>query len=344
MKAVVLDDEKLEVRDVAEPVAGGGQVLVATRTCGICGTDLHAQHHLHTFLQGLHAAGSPIATDADRPVIMGHEFCGEILDHGPGTEKELKAGTLVVGLPFATSAAGAEYIGYSNDLPGGFAERMVLTEKLLFPVTNGLPEEQAALTEPFSIGAHAVAQAGDLSGSAIMVIGCGPIGLAVIAALKARGIGPIIGVDYSPGRRRFAEAMGADEVVDAARETQAEIWARVGAGRKGRRAVAIECVGRPGVVQAIIDELPKRSLLVVVGNVLEPCTIDQVAAFNKELELRFVMNYSAAEFAQTLADLVEGRIDTKPMLTGIVDVHGVPQAFHDLKDPERHAKIVVKFD
>ena len=344
MKAVVLDKGALDVRDIAEPVAGKGQVLVATRTCGICGTDLHARHHLDTFFQGLANAGSAVPTDPDAPIVMGHEFCGEVLEHGPDTTGAIRPGTLVVGLPYATGPQGAEYVGYSNRFPGGFAERIVLTEKLLFPVTNGLSAEQAALTEPFAIGAHAVAGAGDLGGCAIMIVGCGPIGLAVIAALKARGHGPVVAMDYSAGRRRFAEAMGADEVVDAGAETQAEVWARIGAGKKGRRAAVFECVGRPGVVQSIIGEVPRGARVVVVGNSLEPCTIDQVMAFNKELEIRFVMNYAPAEFGRTLDDIAEGRIDTRPMLTGTVPPEGVEQAFEDLKDAEKHAKIVVRFD
>src|SRR5690606_11514362 len=107
-------------------------------------------------------------------------------------------GRLVVALPFITGPQGAEYVGYSNRFPGGFGERMVVTEKLAYEVPNGLPAQQAAMTEPFAVGAHAVARAriGE-EPSVVMVVGCGPIGLAVIAALKARGIGPVIGTDYS---------------------------------------------------------------------------------------------------------------------------------------------------
>lgn len=343
MKAVVLQHGALQVDEVAEPVPGAGQVLVGTRTCGICGTDLHARHHLDSFLAGLARTGTPMPVDAEAPVVMGHEFCGEVLDHGPGTPNRLKAGTLVVGLPYATGPAGAEYVGYSNRFPGGFAERMVLTEKLLFEVPNGLPADQAAMTEPFAVGFHAVAKASVPADSVIMVVGCGPIGLAVIAALKAQGLGPVVAMDFSPGRRRFAEAMGADEVVDAAKESQSDVWARTGAGKKGKRAVVFECVGRPGVVQAIIDEVPKAALVVVVGNSLEPSSIDQVIAFNKELELRFVMNYTPGEFRDTLHAIADGRLDTRPMLTGTTNAEGMAQAFEDLRDAERHAKIILQW-
>ncbi|MET0378434.1 MAG: hypothetical protein ABW049_05510 [Spongiibacteraceae bacterium] len=87
-----------------------------------------------------------------------------------------------VGRPVATSRQAAALLGLS----------------LLFEVPNGLAPKDAALTEPFSVGAHAVARANVPKDSVVMVVGCGPIGLAVIAALKARGIGPVIGMDYSP--------------------------------------------------------------------------------------------------------------------------------------------------
>lgn len=345
MKAVVLQNGALNVEDIAEPEPGPGQLLVSTRTCGICGTDLHARHHLDTYLQGLAASGMALPVEETGKMVMGHEFCGEVIGRGPETPGRIADGRLVVALPFITGPQGAEYVGYSNRFPGGFAERIVVTEKLAFEVPNGLDAQRAAMTEPFAVGAHAVARASiGTEPCAIMVVGCGPIGLAVIAALKARGLGPVIGMDYSPGRRAFAEAMGADETVDAARETQASVWARHRAGRRGRRPIVFECVGRPGVVQAIIDEAPRNTKVVVVGNSLEPSAIDQVKAFNLELEIVFAMNYAPAEFGATLDDIAEGRIDTSSMLTGVVPPEGVDAAFTDLRDGERHAKILVSFE
>lgn len=343
MRAIVLRQGALVLDEQPEPTPGKGQLLVATRTCGICGTDLHARHHIDGFLAGLKRSGSPLPTVADRDVVMGHEFCGEVLDHGPETAGRFKPGTLVVGLPYVTGPKGADYVGYSNDYPGGFAERMVLTERLLFAVPNGLSPEHAALTEPFAIGEHAVERARVPEGALILVVGCGPIGLAVIAALKSRGLGPVVATDFSPARRRFAEAMGADEVVDANVETQAEIWARLKPGRN-RRAVAFECVGRPGVAQTVIDDLPRNALLVVLGNVLEESHIDQVVAFNKEIDICFAQNYHPAEFKATLDNIAEGRIKVEPVLTGIVAPESVADAFDALADPERHAKIILRFE
>jgi 2-desacetyl-2-hydroxyethyl bacteriochlorophyllide A dehydrogenase len=344
MKAVVLQEGVLTVEDVPEPLPGEGQLLLSTRTCGICGTDLHAHHHIDSFLAGLTASGSPLPVDPRGKIIMGHEFCGEVVGRGPNTSNRIPDGRLVVALPFVTGAHGAEYVGYSNRFPGGFAEQIVITEKLAHEVPNGLSAERAALTEPFAVGAHAVARANIApSSGVILVVGCGPIGLAVIAALKARGLGPVIAMDFAAGRRGFAEAIGADEVVDAAAETQKSVWARHGAGKRGRQAVVFECVGRPGIAQAIIDEVPRNAKVVIVGNALEACTIDQVKAFNLELEIVFAMNYAPAEFASTLADIAEGRIDTDAVSTQVIRADEVPQAFAELKAGERQSKVLIGF-
>ena len=346
MKAVVLQKGALNVEDIPAPTPGEGQLLLSTRTCGICGTDLHAKHHLGAYLEGLTAAGNGLPVDVKGKVVMGHEFCGEVIGRGPNTSGRIKDGSLVVALPYITGPEGAEYVGYSNRFPGGYAEQMVITERLAFEVPNGLPARQAAMTEPFAVGAHAVARAriDPDREHVIMVVGCGPIGLAVIAALKARGLGPVVGLDFSAARRGFAEKMGADEVVDATRETQASVWERLGARKKGRRAVAFECVGRPGVVQSIINEVPRGAKVVVVGNSLEPSSIDQVRAFNLELDIVFVANYTPAEFSGTLSDIAEGRIDTAPILTGVVPPEGMDQAFSDLRNAERHVKIMLSFE
>jgi len=345
MKAVIARGTTLTCEAIEPPPAPTqGQVLVRTLTCGICGTDLHALGHMHDFLAGLQRSGSALATDPDKPVVFGHEFCAEVLDHGPGTQPRLKPGTRVVGLPYLTGPFGAEFVGYSNRYPGGFAEQMVLTEKLLFEVPNGLSAEHAAMTEPFAVGAHAVARANIQPPAVIAVVGCGPIGLAVIAALKARGLGPVIGLDFSPGRRRFAEQLGADEVADPAVEPLSAVWARHGAGRRGPRAAAFECTGRAGAAQSVVAALPANGQLIVVSNALEASSIDQVVAFNKELDISFSLNYTPAEFRTTLDDIAEGRIDAAKVLTGVVAPEAAPAAFEALKDPERHAKIVVKFD
>ena len=135
---------------------------------------------------------------------------------------------------------------------------------MLLPVPNGLSTAHAALTEPMAVGLHVVRMAKLDKSEVPLVIGCGPVGLAVIAALKQTGIGPIIAVDYSAKRRELAELMGADEIIDPSNTSPYDCWKdiakydalgnlpRNGAVLTGqsdfRQGVFFECVGVPGVI------------------------------------------------------------------------------------------------
>src|SRR5438045_4066921 len=163
--------------------------------------------------------------DLTRDVVFGHEFCCEILDYGPATQRKLKAGARVCSLPALLMPDGPQGIGYSNDNVGGYAERMLLSEALLLEVPNGLAAEHAALTEPLAVGIHAVAKANVRGDEVPLVIGCGPVGLSVIAGLKLKGLGPIVAADYSPTRRKLAAKLGADIVIDPAVSQPFTSWA-----------------------------------------------------------------------------------------------------------------------
>jgi threonine dehydrogenase-like Zn-dependent dehydrogenase len=186
------------------------------------------------------------------------------------------------------------------------------------------------------------------------VIGCGPVGLAVIAALKVRGHGPIIAADFSPRRRAAAEAMGADVIIDPAETGPHSKWADFGvpmtseamraalfSGAQSGRPVVFECVGAPGVLQSVIEGCPTKAQIIVAGVCMEPDKIEPSLAINKQLDLRFVLGYAPDEFAQTLHNIAEGKINLEPMVTGTVGLDGVAQAFVDLGNPESNVKILV---
>lgn len=356
MQAVIRRNKQLICDEIADLKPGAGQVLVKTLACGICGSDLHALHHMEHMIDLSRRAGAPDnGFDPAADTVFGHEFCAEILDHGPGSPKTLKAGTRVVSVPVTLHGAGMEALGFSNRLPGGFAERMLLTEAMILEVPNGLPTDKAALTEPFAVGAHAVAKAKLEPKSVSLVVGCGPVGLAVIAGLKAKGHGPIIAADFSPRRRAAAEKLGADIVVDPAVENPHERWDTLGVPRSRAaqsmmrmmgntiaQPVVFECVGSPGVLQALIEAAPAGAQIVVAGVCMETDKIEPSIAITKEIELTFVFGYTPDEFALTLRQLAEGVIDVDGLVTGSVDLGGVAGAFTALGDPEAHVKILVK--
>ena len=357
MRATVMRNKRLVVTDLPQPEPGPGEVMVKTLACGICGSDLHALRHAEQFVEASRRAGSVFTMDLTRDVVMGHEFCAEIVDYGPGTTRALGIGARVCSRPSLVRADGPRTVGYSNDTPGGYAEYMRLTEALLLPVPNGLVTEHAALTEPMAVGLHAVAKARLESDDAPLVIGCGPVGLAVIAALRLHGARPIVAADFSARRRELATALGADLVVDPGTTTPWQSWREAAvwrdaspapvlppwiAGPPVRPAVVFECVGVPGVLDQIMAASPRGTRIVVVGVCMEADTIYPMLGISKELNLQFVLGYTPAEFAASLNHIAEGRIPVAPLITGKVGVEGVARAFEALASPERHAKILVE--
>ncbi|WP_245269367.1 zinc-binding dehydrogenase [Bradyrhizobium japonicum] len=341
---------------MAEPRPGAGQVLVKTLACGICGSDLHARQHAHRLAEMAQKTGRK-PMDLSRDVVFGHEFCCEIVDYGAGTARKLKPGTRVCSLPALVTPGGIEGIGYSNDNIGGYAEAMLLSEALLLEVPNGLAPEHAALTEPLAVGVHAVAKANIRGGEVPLVIGCGPVGLAVIAALKLRGLHPIVAADYSPARRALAARLGADVVVDPRASQPYAAWAehaQMSDAEKAARppfqamlpalkpAIIFECVGVPGLLQQVFEGAPRDARIVVVGVCMESDRNEPMLGIMKELNVQYVLGYTPEEFASSLRLIAEGQVDAAAMVTAEVGLDGVAKAFADLANPEAHTKIIVQ--
>jgi len=356
MRAAIFRDGDIVAGELADPVPTDGQVLVKTLACGICGSDLHAAKHAHHMVDvSVRITGKP-RFDLKRDVVFGHEFVCEVIDYGPRTTKALKPGTRVCSIPVMRVPDGITGVGYSNDFPGGYGERMVLTESFLIPVPNGLSTDLAALTEPLAVGVHAVEMARITGDEVPLVIGCGPVGLAVIAALKLKKIGPIVAADYSPTRRELARKMGADIVVDPAEGSAHTAWARhaalpadakpvapiMGSQVLTKPALVFECVGVPGVLQQIFEGVPRGARIVVVGVCMEPDRTEPMFGISKELNVQYVLGYTPEEFARSLRLIAEGQVDVAPLITGKVGVDGVRNAFAELGNPERHTKVLVE--
>jgi threonine dehydrogenase-like Zn-dependent dehydrogenase len=322
------------VADVPDPVPAMGQILCRTLACGICGSDLHFVRHGRRLVE----LGGQEPLDFDRDIFMGHEFAAEVLEPGPDTLAP-PAGTVVTSLPGMLTLDGPRQLAYTNDFPGGYGEYLLLSPPLLLEVPNGLAPHHAAMTEPMAVGAHAVAKSDATARDAAVVCGCGPVGLAVIAALRLRGVEVIVAADPSPARRALAVTMGATEAVDPTVEPAVEAWRRI----DGRRPLVLfEAVGVPGMLDAALRDCPAGGRIVVVGVCMEPDHVLPAVGIMKELQVQFVLAYSPEEFSRSLRDIAEGRIDVTPMITGRVGLADVPAAFEALTRPDEHCKIVVE--
>src|SRR3954452_7995920 len=376
MKAGACQRSQLDLVDLPDPEPARGQVVLDVLRCGICGSDLHARHDADQAADMLAEAGYDGFMRSDQQVVFGHEFCGELAEYGPKCRAKVAPGTPVVALPLRRRGDEVHAIGLSAAAPGGYAEQVLVEESLMLPVPNGLSPELATLTEPLAIGWHAVRRGEVKKGTVAVVVGCGPIGLAVICQLKAKGVRTVVASDFSAGRRALATACGADAVVDPEQDSPFaaggdhghldtlpealdlavgtvgklrrlplpwwQIWRAAEAlGVKPKSPVIFECVGVPGVIDEIIAGAPLFSRVVVVGVCMGPDRIRPAMAINKEIDLRFVVGYTPLEFRDTLHMLADGKVNAAPLVTGTVGLPGVDAAFDALGNPEKHAKILI---
>ena len=376
MKAVVCKDQQLSVVERPAPKPGEGQLLVKVMRCGICGSDLHVRKHCDHWGALMARSGYKALLSGSQEVVFGHEFSAEVLDHGPKTQRKLKPGTPVVSVPALRRGGGIDLIGLSEHSSGAYAERLVVEESLTMPIPNGLDASRAALTEPMAVGWHALRRAEVTKKDVAIVVGCGPVGLAIICLLKAKGVQTIVASDFSAGRRKLAEQCGAHLVVDPAVDSPFANWQDYGfigdvpgllelavgtreklgklpvpwwhtwrlaeaLGLNPKRPIVFECVGAPGVLQSIIDGAPQFARVMVVGVCMQSDRIEPAVAINKELDLRFVLGYSPLEFRDALHLIAEGKVRCDALITGTVGLDGVEAAFDALGDPDRHAKILV---
>ncbi|MDI6102319.1 zinc-binding dehydrogenase [Actinoplanes sp. NEAU-A12] len=370
MKAVTVQDGVLSVAEVPLPAPGPGQVRLRVTRAGICGSDLHVRVHAGASADVAAEVGYPDFMRPGHRVVMGHEFTGVVDEYGPGCRRRWRPGQALVALPLIRHGHDVHMIGLSEHAPGAYAEYMLVAEDTAMPVPAGVSPDLAALTEPLAVARHAVGRGQISRRDTAVVIGCGPIGLATILMLKAAGVRRIIAGDYAEGRRELARRCGAHLVVDPATASPwtglaSSITDVYGAGldalhrlrgvpglpwwlavRAARRlatagVVVFECVGVPGVLEDIVTHAPIRSRVVVVGVCMEPDTFRPAMAINKEIDLRFSFCYDPAEFRETLHLIAGGRVDPRPLITDVVGLDGVADAFDRLSKPGDHAKILV---
>ena len=339
MKALLLRAGELRVDQFPDPTAKAGQIIVKSLCCCICASDLHMVHNAKRLSEWSQEFGGPFNFNPQKDIVLGHEFCGEIVELGESVSGDLRIGDRVVSQPVVFGPDGFAVLGYSNEYPGGFGEYLALSEQVVQKVPESMPTETAALMEPLSVGIQYARIANLQEGEVPLIVGCGAIGLAVVAALKAEGLGPVIASDPSPFRRKSAENMGADVVVDPNAENPMDIWAT--SVPMGSRCVVFECVGAPGVLNEILITAPWSSRIIVAGQNLDDDVLFTASAHTKGINVQFGGSPIGDDYTKSLAALASGTIDVSCWQTGHVNLDGALEAFVESTDTERHTRIAV---
>ncbi len=335
MKAAYVENGQVLVGDMPDPVPGKGQALVRTHSCGLCASDAHFLKSGQHIIDLSRKMGGPYAAlDFARPFVPGHEFVGEVLDYGPGSARKVKAGRRVTSVPIMRQNGAHAVIGYSHECPGGFGELMLLDEDIMLELPDGLPDDHAAMIEPLAVGLEHARRGRPDKGDAALVIGCGAIGLGVIAGLKMAGVAPIVAADFHAERRAQALAMGADIALDP-RESSPYVV-------DGKSITLIyECVGLPGMLQQIVEAAPFDGRIVMGGYCMEPESLYVFAAQNKRLNIQFAGGEEPRDMDLAMRAIADGRIDVTPWLGGRIGLSGVAQAVAELSGPAAPVRTVV---
>ena len=329
MKALVLSEyNKLEILDVAKPVAGPREVLVQVAGCGICGSDVHG-------VDGSTGRRIP-------PLVMGHEAAGIVAEVGEGVTA-FQAGDRVTfdssvycgecefcRTGFFNLCDNREIVGVSTPdfrRQGAFAEYVTVPERIVYKLPDGLPFEQAAMLEAVSVALHGVAVSELKGGETALVIGAGMIGLLTLQAAKAAGCSTVLVADIDASRLEQAYESGADGTILASGpELVAEVLRRT----NGRGVdVVLEAVGRDETITAGVNAVRKGGTVTLIGNITPSVTLPLQRVVACQIRLQGSCA-SSGEYRQAMDLMAQGKIKVAPLITRVAPLSDGAEWFERL--------------
>lgn len=343
MKAVVIHkahDLRIEERNVGHP--GPGQVAIAIRRGGICGSDLHYYRH-----------GGFGIVRLKEPMVLGHEVSGVIAAIGDGATG-FQIGDAVAVSPSRPCGSctycqrGQQnhcldmlFYGSAMRFPhiqGAFQQSLVALASQCHKVAPGISLEEAAFAEPFAVTLHAIVRAGSLADKRVLVTGCGPIGALSVIAARAHGAREIVATDISDYTLSLARKVGADTVVNVAAGPEALTEFKAG---KGCFDVMIEASGNEAALRNGLEALRPRGILVQLG-LGGDVSIPQNMIVAKEIDIRGSFRFHE-EFALAVDLINRRRVDLKPLLTEVLPIEDAVKAFDLASDRSRAMKVQIAF-
>ncbi|SNS18157.1 (R,R)-butanediol dehydrogenase / meso-butanediol dehydrogenase / diacetyl reductase [Anaerovirgula multivorans] len=349
MKAAVWYGKKdVRIMDVPEPpTPDKGKVKIKVQWCGICGSDLHEYLAGPIFIPT--AEPHPLTGDV-APIILGHEFSGEIVEVGPEV-KGFKVGDRVA--PDACHVCHecnpckigkynvCEKLAFTGLMTNGaFAEYVVVPDYTLYKIPDNMTYETAALLEPLSVGIHAVRQAPIVQGESVVIFGAGTIGLVTLQAVRAAGASKVYVVEVAKVRRAYAKQMGATEVFDP---NKVDIKEKIKEVTKGVGAdVVFECIGSEKVTPIAIEVARTGGKIVTVGVYEKETSLNFNNIVFKDKHIIGSLGY-AKDFAIAIDLINDGRINVEPLITGKIKIDDlIKRGFDELINrKEENIKILV---
>jgi threonine dehydrogenase-like Zn-dependent dehydrogenase len=342
MRAVVLREGRLEVRETPDPVPGPGDLLIRTVSTAICASDVHFMDHHDAIPEGGFAA---MVYDPTRDIVLGHEFVGEVVARGPGCSDQFPIGTRVTAMPALLvdgGLGGAKVIGQHPEAPGSFGELFLVTEALARAVPEGVSADAIALVDAFAVGEFYVRSSRIQPGEIPIVIGAGAIGLSAVAALKRRAIEPIIVSDFKADRRDLAKKFGAHVTVDPAERSPFDVRRGVALERGATSPpIVYECVGAPGLIQRIVDSCDMGTRIHAAGGWYSGDFVSCTAATHKGVTIQFGGGPHPEDWYGTFDAICEGRLDPLSCVGKVIGLEEVPSALEMTRRADGPPRIIV---
>lgn len=340
MRAAIFQEmsKPLVIQTVADPVPGPYDVILKVKNCGICGSDLHMTEPTSVM---------PLPQGA----IMGHEFAGEVMEVGKSVTHLWKPGDRVAGFPFICCGEHSPCLNFSGNRmcgkgmsiglgqsPGAYAEYVKIGASGGFRLPENVSFREGAMVEPLAVGLHAVDKARMPRGATVLVIGAGPVGLAVMLWAKFLGARHVIVSERAEERTKMAARFGATDAIDANLPLTPQVEKIAGAGPD----IIFECVGTPGMINSAMMDAPRHTRIVIAGVCQQPDMIMPLMGIMKELELQFVLGYRPADFDYVISMIASDRIEAMPMITDVVSLDALPAAFEALRKPAHQCKVMLE--
>ncbi len=342
MKAATYQgSHRFKVKDVPTPEPGPGEIVIKTRFCSICGTDVHGVFY----------------DVASRGSVLGHEYSGTVSEVGSGVAR-WKVGDRVAGAAGGAPPEGSKSLfvenprynfrtmGWSTLPPAfsGYAEYILMDAWMASPVPDGVTDLQASMVEPMAAAYHGVHRSHMKSGDTVAVLGAGPLGLFSLQIAKAKGASKVIVSEPAPARAAAARELGADEVLNPTEEDVVERMAELTEG-KGPQVV-IDAAGAKPTLQQALEAVRYAGRVVLLAIAWEEVPILPADWCTRDLELTTTFAFVPEWWPECYKLLESGAVCIEPMLKGdsLISLDEIEPTFKRLFKPTDEIKMVVDFE
>lgn len=336
MKAVTFQalHAPLALETVPDPVPGPGDLVIKVGRCGICGSDLHmAQDPAYGCRPG---------------DILGHEFAGEVVEMGRGAAGPgaggVKVGDLVSVIPLKSCGecghcrrGAVQWCAGFGLQGGGYGEYALARPNQCIPLPADLSLADGAIIEPLAVALHGINLSGLKTGDTVLVLGAGPIGLAIAFWASRLGAARVAVQDITPFQEQRALEMGADAFVVDPADPVASAERALG----GKADIVFECVGLPGLIAQAVDQVRAQGTIVLLGLCTQPDTFNSFAMLSKEVRLVTSAFFTVPEYIGALNALERGAIAPRALISDTISLAQTPQVFEQLKARSSQCKVLI---